>query len=191
MKEVILSGASPVLMPNEDPAGKILFAILLLVFLLVCFVALMIFLGAVLRGMTERSNDAIGEAPLRIVFTGLIGYAVFGGLAAWLYSEAFVVRLLETELVPGFLGAAVLVTILPLLASLLGAPGAFSYVGDRIAALHGGEVNGFRRMATGTLVSVFAALFPIIGWFVIAPLLLAISFGANVTTIFRRGHQRG
>lgn len=183
MKEIIYSGASPVLMPREDPAGKIVFFIVLLVFVLVCFVALMTFLAAVFRETNERSKSAMQYAPLRTFLSGLAGYTVLGGLAAWLYSEAFIVRLLETEIVTTFLVAAVVVTACPLLLSLLGASGVFSYVGDRLAELHGGEMNGLRRTAIGTLTAVFAALFPLIGWFVVAPFLLASSFGAGLSSM--------
>lgn len=189
MKDIIISGASPVLMPREDPAGKIVFAILVGAFLLVCFVALMTFMAAVLRGMTERSNSEIRQAPLRTLFTGLVAYGVFGGLAAWLYSMAFIERLLETEIVPGLLIVAVLATVLPLLTSLLGAPGTFRYLGDRLAAMRTGETSGLKRIVLGTLVTVFAALFPVIGWFVITPLLLAVSFGAVATTVYRGRHD--
>lgn len=183
MKEIIYSGASPVLMPREDPAGKIVFIIVLLVFVLVCFVALMTFLAAVFREMNERSKCAMLSAPLRTFLSGIAGYAVLGGLAAWLYSEAFIVRLLETEVVTAFLIPAVVVTACPLLLSLLGASGVFSYVGDRLAELHGGEMNGLRRTAIGTLTAVFAALFPFIGWFVVTPFLLASSFGAALSSL--------
>jgi len=168
VKEIIVSGESPVLMPREDPAGKIIFAIVLLIFVLFCFVALMTFLAAVFRDTNERSKEAVQRSPLRTLLAGIGGYLVFGGLAVWLFSEAFIVRLLETEIVRGYLIAAVLVTAVPVLASLHGAPGLFSCIGDRIAMLHGGDMNGLRRTVFGTLSSVFAALFPFIGWFIIA-----------------------
>ena len=185
MKEIIWSGASPVLMPREDPAGKVVFAIVLFAFLLVCFVGLMTLLAAVLRGLHDRCKAAIGRSPLRTGLVGVAGYAVFGGFAAWLYSMAFIRRLLETEVIWGYLLAAIGVTILPLLFSLLGAAGMFGYIGDRIAALRGIETSGLRRIVLGTLVAVFAALFPAVGWFVVLPVLLVISFGAAATTIFR------
>ncbi|MGI9236091.1 MAG: hypothetical protein ACR2QZ_01755 [Woeseiaceae bacterium] len=185
MKEIIYSGASPVLMPREDPAGTIVFFIVLLVFVLLCFIALMTFLAAIFREMHERSKSTMLWTPLRTFLTGLAGYAVLGAIAAWLYSEAFVVRLLETEIVAAFLVPAIVVTACPLLLSLLGAPGVFSYIGDRLAELHGGEMNGLRRTAMGTLTAVFAALFPFIGWFVVTPFLLASSFGAGLFSVFR------
>lgn len=187
MKEIMISGASPVLMPREDPAGKIVFAIVLMVFILVCFVALMTFMAALMSGTNERSKKAIADAPLRMLLLGFVGYAVFAGLAVWLYSLAFIERLLETEVVAGFLTAAVIVTVVPLAFSLLGAPGLFCYVGDRLAALHGGEMSGLRRIVLGTCVSVFAALFPIVGWFIVLPVLLVLSLGMGASTLIRFG----
>lgn len=186
MKEMIVSGASPVLMPRDDPAGKIIFGIVLLAFLLICFVALMTFLASVLRSPTENAKDVIRQTPIRAVLTGLVSYLVFGLLVVWLYSEAFIVRLLETEIVTGFLVATVLAIAVPLLLSLLGAPAMFSHVGDQIAAVHGGEMSGLRRILFGALISVLAALFPVIGWFVIAPLLLLTSLGAFLLAQWRR-----
>lgn len=187
MKDLVWSGASPVLMPREDPAGKIVFTIVLFVFVLVCFVALITFMAAVLRGMKDRSKVAIARAPFRTALIGLTGYIVFGLLAGWFYSLAFIRRLLETEIIPGLLAAAIGVTVLPLLLSLLGAPGMFSYIGDRIAELHGGDMSGLRRTVLGTFVSVFAASFPIIGWFVVLPVLLVLSLGAGTLAVVRHG----
>ena len=190
MKEIIYSGASPVLMPREDPAGKIVFAIVLLVFFVFCFIALMTFLTAVFRETSERAKSAVQNAPLWTFLIGLAGYAIPGVLAALLLSEAFVVRLLETKTVTIFLAAAVIVAALPLLLSLLGAPGVFSYVGDRLAQLRGGEMNEIKRTAAGTTMSVFAALFPVVGWFVVTPCLLVLSFGAGARGIFSRKTAR-
>jgi len=174
-------------MPREDPAGKIVFAIVLLLFFLVCFIALMTFLAAVFRDTSERSKNALVRSLWRTCLIGLAGYMLLGGLAAWLYSQAIIVRLLETEVVPGLLVPAVVLSALPLVMSLLGAPGMFGYVGDRLAELHGGEMNGLKRTAMGALVAVFAALFPLVGWFVITPVLLVASFGAGAGGIFRLG----
>ena len=62
----------------------------------------------------------------------------------------------------------------------------FSYVGDRMAVLHGGDMSGVRRLLLGTIVAILAAFFPVIGWFVILPLLVATSFGAFVLSLWRR-----
>jgi len=185
MKETIVSGASPVLMPTEDPAGKLVFMIVLAGVILVSFVALITFMAAVLRGTTERSRGAIQDGPVATTIYGAVVWLVFGIIAVWLYSQAFVERLLETEVVTGFLVGAIVVTLVPLSLSLLGAPGVFSHIGDRIAALRSRETSHLRRTVSGTLVSVFAAFFPIVGWFLILPLLIAAALGAGTRSLFR------
>ena len=166
------------LMPREDPVGKTVFAVTVLFIGLVCFIALMTFLAAVLRRSTERCSEIVRTMPLRAIIAGLVGYAALGGLSAWLYSRAFIERLLETEVVPGMLAATVVVALLGGLATLLGGAGTFSYIGDRLAAVHGGEMSGLKRTALGTLVSVLASWFPLVGWFIVAPALILLSFGA-------------
>jgi len=177
VKDVIVSGASPMLMPREDPVGKIVFAVVVLVIGIACFVALVTFLAAVLRERTLCTKHAIERAPLRSLLVGFAGYAVLFVAASWFYSRAFIERLLETEIVPGMLIASATLAGFAALASLLGAPGLFSYVGDRLAVVHGGQVSGIKRLVLATLISVLAMLFPVLGWFVIAPVLLAMSFG--------------
>ena len=113
-------------------------------------------------------------------------YAVCGAVVAWLYPQAIIERLLETEIVPGLLGTIVVLVVIPVAGSLFGAPGTFSYVGDRLAIINGGDMPGLKRPALGTLVTVLAAWFPVIGWFVITPILLTLSCGAFLLGQLRR-----
>ena len=135
MNEVIVSGASVYLMPREDPAGKIVFMLLFGALVLLCFFALVTLLAAVLRGQTGRAHRAVYEGPLQTVLIGAAGWLVFGSGAAWLYSHAYIERLLETEIRAGYLAAAIIAGGVPLVLSLLGAAGLFAYLGDRVAAL--------------------------------------------------------
>ncbi len=183
MKELIVSGASPVLMPREDPAGKIVFMLLFGALILVCFVALITFLAAVLRGQTGRARNAVQQGPLKTLVLGAVGWLGFGATAAWLYSRAFVERLLETEIRSGFLIATVVAALVPLVLSLLGAAGLFAYLGDRIASLRSRDTSELRRLLTGCAVAMFAAFFPFVGWFVILPLLVATAFGAGFRSV--------
>ena len=173
-----MSGASPMLMPTEDPVGKILFVVVAIAFGLACFVALVTLLAAVLSGTTERSRRLVETAPLRAFLVGVGGYVISLSIAAWLYSQAVTERLLETEVNPGLFATAALVAAIPLLASLLGAPGTFASIGDRLATFNGGEMSGLRRLALATIVSALAALLPLIGWFIVMPILLALTSGA-------------
>ena len=184
MKEVLVSGASPVLMPREDPAGKIVFMVILAIVIIVTFTALMTLLAALFRGQTIRARDAVADAPYKSVLTGLLGWIVFGALAAWCWSQAFVEHLLETEIRPGFLVATAVLVIVPMFICLLGAPGLYTQIGRRIAALRSRETSDLACVVMGSLVAIVAALFPWFGWFLVLPLLLFAEFGAGIRSLY-------
>ena len=176
----MISGASPMLIPTDDPVSKIVFAAVAVAFCLLCFVALVMLLAAVFPKMTARSRHVIDALPVRVLFVGAAGYFVSMGLAAWLYSQAVTQRLLETEVNPAMFAVATVFAAVPLLTSLLGAPGMFVSVGDRLAAVHGGTLSGLRRLALATIISALAAFFPVLGWFVVLPMLLVATSGGFV-----------
>ncbi|MDJ0710203.1 MAG: hypothetical protein QNJ14_07440 [Woeseiaceae bacterium] len=185
MKDVLVSGASPVLMPREDPAGKIVFVVILATVIIVSFTALMTLLAALFRGQTGRARDAIADAPYLSLLTGLVGWGVFAALAAWCYSRAFVHHLLETEILPGYLVAAAILLIVPLFVCLLGAPGLYTQIGRRVAALRASETSDLACVVIGTLVALAAVSFPGFGWFIVLPLLLFAEFGAGARSLLR------
>ena len=185
MKEVIVSGASPVLMPREDPAGKIVFMLLLAALIVVSFTALVTLLAAVFRGQTGRARRAVAERPWQTLLVGLAGWIVFGGIAFWCWSQAFVERLLETDVVPGYLVAACAALVIPVVICLFGAPGLYTHIGSRIGAMRAGEFSDLQCVVTGSLVAIIAGLFPFLGWFVVLPLLLFAEFGAGVRSLLR------
>ena len=178
-----MTGASPVLVPREDPVGKILFAVVAISFGLVFFVALMTLSAAVLRGQTGRCREILAETPYRALLVGVVGYGVLGVLAWYFFSFAFIRRLLETEIVPSMLGGGIAVAVVLLGLTLAGAPGTFVAVGDRLERLHGRPMSGLAKAALGTLVAVLAAWFPVLGWCLVVPLLLLGSFGSAVTSM--------
>ncbi len=180
----MMTSASPVLVPRENPVGKIVFAVVVLVFGLACFVSLMTLLAAVLRGSTDRCRNTVREAPLQALLVGVVGYAVLSSLAWWFLSGAFIKRILETEIVPSWLATgSVFLTVL-LLVTLVGAPGVMSYLGDRLAELQERPMSRLRRTALATLLAVLAAWFPVIGWLFVLPALLLFSFGAAVLALW-------
>lgn len=185
MKDFIISGAAPFLMPQEDPAGKIVFTVILLIALVLTYVALVTFLAAVLRGQTQRGRDSLQHNPLATMLYGFVGWALFGALAAWLFSQAFVERLNETEVVTGYLVAACIAVLIPMCICLLGAPGLYTYLGGRIADMRNTETSDLRRVVSGTFVAMLAACFPFVGWFLILPLLLVAEFGTGARALFR------
>ena len=188
-----MTSASPVLVPREDPVGKIVFVVVALTFGLICFVALLTLLTAVLRGPTRGCRASLEELPLRVLIVGLVGYGVLGALAWHLLSGAFIKRLLTTEIVPSWFAGGVTVVVALVVITLVGASGTVAFIGDRLAELHGGTMSGIRRTALATLLAVLAGWFPLFGWFVVTPALLLFSFGAAIVALFRAvrgGHGR-
>lgn len=182
----MMTGASPVLVPREDPVGKIFFAIVVMVFGLVFFVALMTLLAAVFRGQTDRCRTILAETPYRALLVGVAGYGLLGGLGYFFCQRAFIHRLLETEIVMGPLVASIVVTVILLALTIVGAPGTFTAVGDRLEALHGRELSGLARTSLGTMISVMSAWFPIIGWCFVIPALKLFAFGSGVLAVVGR-----
>lgn len=176
----MMTGASPVLVPREDPVGKILFAVVVLLFGVSFFIALMTLLAAVFRGQTERCRQILAETPYRAFLVGVGGGGILGGSGYFFCQRAFIHRLLETEIVVAPLMASIVVTVILIALAFTGAPGVFAAVGDRLDALRGLEMSGLRKTVVGTLVSVLAGLFPIIGWFLVTPALNLFAFGAGV-----------
>jgi hypothetical protein len=179
----MMTGASPVLVPREDPVGKILFAVVVMVFGLVFFVALMTFLAAIFRGQTDRCRVILRDTPYRALLVGLLGSGILAGLGYFFCQRAFIHRLLETEIVVGPLVASIVVTVILLGLIFTGAPGLFTAVGDRLEGLHGRELSGLAKTSLGTAVSVMAAWFPVIGWCLVIPALELFAFGAGVLAI--------
>jgi hypothetical protein len=179
----MMTGASPVLVPREDPVGKILFAIVVLVFGLTFFVALMTLLAALFRGQTDRCRTVLAETPYRALAVGVAGIAVLGGLGYFFCQRAFIHRLLETEIVMGPLVASIVVTVVLIAFVFTGAPGVFGAVGDRLEALRGRDMTGLAKVSLGTLVSVLAGFFPVIGWLLVIPALELFAFGAGVLAL--------
>jgi hypothetical protein len=182
----MMTGASPVLVPREDPVGKILFAVVAITFGVVFFVALMTLFAAVVRGQTDRCKTVLQETPYRALLVGVIGYGILGTLAWYLFSGAFIKRLLETEIVPSWLAGGIVVSAVLAVATFLGAPGTFAAVGDRLEKLHGGTMSGLAKAALGTLVAVLAGFFPVVGWLIVIPALVFFSFGGLVLGLISR-----
>jgi hypothetical protein len=67
----------------------------------------------------------------------------------------------------------------------IGAAGLAQLMGRRIGALSGAKTS-FGALVQGSLIFSFALLFPLIGWWVFAPLAGILSLGAGVTGLLSR-----
>ena len=169
MKDLIAHGTSLAWMPTDNPAGKIIYVAILVGVFIVSYVALVALLAALLKGLTARGREAVETKPWMTLVYGLVGWLVFGGLAAFLNLQA----------------ATVLIVIASLIC-LVGAPGLYTYIGGRIGALRNRETSDLQRVILGCGVALVAMLFPGIGWFIVLPLFLMAEFGTGVQALLRR-----
>ena len=166
----ILAG---LMMSIEYPAGKIVLVLILAIALIVSYVAIVTLLAALLKGHTARGRKAVATRPWMILVDGLIGWLAFGGLAGFLYSR-------------GMVAAAIVMLVIPALVCLVGAPGLYTHIGERIGALGNKEVSSLRCVVAGCGTALLAVLFPGVGWFIVLPLLLMAEFGAGFQALLRR-----
>lgn len=182
----VVTSSSYVIVPRQDPLPKLVYAVTLLVLGVACFIALVVLLSAALPGLRERARETLREHPWRALLVGLVGYLALGSLAALLFSQSYVTYLLRTEFVPGMLAAAISVCAVLLLATLLGATGTVAALADRLRVLDGQDGGGLRRTAWSALTLVLASLFPIVGWLLVLPGAMLLSFGAALLALRRR-----
>ena len=155
----------------EPPLGRLANGLIVLGLLFLsslCFVALILLLAAFLPKVMARSQQALLASPWRAFFIGLANYLFLGGIA---------LVLLNIERL-AWLGLIITASLSGL--SLLGLTGLVSLLGERLAGLHGGEVSALKRLAWGAVTLELACLLPFVGWFLLAPVLLMLSFGAAI-----------
>ncbi len=170
---------------NEIVIANAGFILLYAIVIVVTYTALVTLLAALFRGRTKKGQDAVAEAPLKTLLTGLVGWAVFGALAAWCYSQAIVGVLPAFHVAPGFFIAGTVLVVVPSLVCLLGAPGLYTHIGRRLATIRKGEMSDLACVVSGCFVAVTACVFPWFGWFLVLPLLLFAEFGAGVRSFLR------
>jgi hypothetical protein len=167
---LIESPALP-LLQLEPPVGRLVngLGLLVLLFLVsLCFVATIFLLASLLPRGIARSRQALLASPWRAFFIGLANYLFLGGITLILLN-------IEPLAWLGLLIAAGLSGI-----SLLGLTGLVSLLGERLAGLHSREISPLAQLAWGAVTLELACLLPLIGWFLLAPIVLMLSFGAAV-----------
>lgn len=181
-----MTSASMVLIPREDPLGKLIFVVVVLALGLVFFIALMTLLSAMMPGTVRRSREMLERTPGRAFLAGLLASAVFGGPAGYLLSTSYVRLLLKTEwLMDRLVGGLALIAVLVIVACF-GAAGAVACVGERVARLAGREISELKKPMWGALALVLAGWFPLAGWLVVTPITFMLSLGAALLAFLRR-----
>lgn len=155
----------------EPPLGRLVNGLIVLGLLFLsslCFMALILLLAAFLPRVRARSQQALLSSPWRAFFIGLANYLFLGGIA---------LVLLNIEPL-GWLGVLVTAGLSGI--TLLGLTGLVSLLGERLAGLQSGDISPLKRLIWGAITLELACLLPFIGWLLLAPVLLMLSFGAAV-----------
>jgi hypothetical protein len=168
-----LSAAASPLPQQAPPLDRLLngVAVLVALFIIaVCIVGFIVVLITLLPRVSERSEIAMRQSPWRAFFIGLANYLFLGGIS---------LLLLSTEIPPlafsGLVLSAVLVVV-----TVIGMTGLIRLIGDRLRILSGRDMSDLARLIWAAIVLELAIFLPFIGWFLLAPALSMISFGAAV-----------
>ena len=179
-----LSAPASPLRQQAPPLDRLLNGVALLVALFiiaVCIVGFMIVLITLLPRVSERSEIAMRQSPWRAFFIGLANYLFLGGIS---------LLLLSTEIPPlAFIGL-VLSAVLAVV-TVIGLAGLIRLIGDRLRILSGRDMSELARLIWATIALELAMLLPFIGWFLLAPVLSMISFGAAVLGWWHRKRLDG
>jgi hypothetical protein len=164
----------------EPPLGRLvngLIVLALLILIVLCFTSFMLLLAALLPRVARRSQRALESSPWRAFFIGLANYLFLGGIALVLLN-------IEPLAWLGLIIAAGLLGV-----TSLGMTGLASLVGERLARLSGGQLSPLKQLIWGSVILELASLLPLAGWFLLAPILLMVSFGAAILAWRNRANE--
>ncbi len=140
----------------------------------ICITAWAVIMGAALlfQSSASRARDAYRVGPWKGIGLGFLLTSIFG-----------VVGIVLTKVpnpVVKLAGMGVLLGLMVL--SALGASGISMLIAERVAALDP-TVSRYGAMQRATSIMVIAGVFPILGWFLIGPLLIIASVGYGVQAL--------
>jgi len=186
-QRAVTTMASPMIIGKDEPfITKLAFVVVALAIGVVCFVALMALVSVVMPKTAQRCKTVVGRWPLQAFATGLLAWAVGGGLAWFFVSHGYVPRLLRIQIVLGMLIPGVVISGVLMLLTVVGATGTVRFVGERLTGDSLPASPG-RQIVIGTLACVLGSWFPVIGWAIATPALLCVSLGALLLSWARPG----
>jgi hypothetical protein len=140
----------------------------------ICVTAWAVIMGSALlfQSSASRARDAYRSGPWKGIGVGLLATAFFG-------VTGLVLSGIPHPLVK-LAGISFLLVVMALAA--LGASGISLLIAERIAALDP-NVSRYGAMQRATSIMVVAGVFPILGWFLVGPLLIIASVGYGIQAL--------
>lgn len=133
--------------------------------------ALLVLLPALLPGRVARAQQVAQNSPGRSFVIGLVNFLFFGVVAA-IFAQGGEVG--------GLLAAIIFLVLLAITA--VGLAGLNQIVQGRLYP----KIDGVRAGLKTAVLLIAGGLVPLLGWFVIAPILMLISLGAGIIALVRR-----
>lgn len=141
----------------------------------VATVALLLVCIYLLPERTTQAKHTLAERPGRSFLVGLVNLLFFGVLAALLGRGGQLLQLFSAAILLALLGLAV-----------VGLAGLVRLLHGRIYPHSKGDVLTVTEGGKTAVLLIIAALAPVAGWFILAPLALVAGLGATITTLLRR-----
>ena len=155
--------------------GDVLAVIGSVIALVVSLWALVIAVSVLFGERTARARERLEQSPRKVTVLGAAIAMVLGVLVAALLHQP-----------NGFLKlVGWVIWLLWLIAVAIGFSGLSALVGQRLTRLEP-SLTPYGALSRGALFCILATLVPILGWFVVAPLMSFASLGAGVEAVFAR-----
>lgn len=141
--------------------------------------ALIVGLSLLFNGRVEVARERIARAPWR---TGFVGALVGAG---------FVIAGLVLANLPDPIskGVGVLLILSVIVVALIGVSGLVALLADHLRRLDPAQ-SGYGAVCRGSAFLVLGSVLPFVGWFLLAPMVLFVGFGAGWHSLLRRANRR-
>lgn len=136
-----------------------------LIGMLISLPGLLLALNLLMPKVTERAQIRLNETPGKSFILGVP------------ITAAFLLFIAITSQIPGLQAIAFIAAFLGMGLGTLGAADFARLLGQRLSALTG-PLSRLKSIALGAVVYELACLFPIVGWFIFAPLVGITLIGA-------------
>lgn len=156
------------LQQQEQQTQELLVLIIVILVSALSLLAISVALRALFPRAVALSQQFLEQSPWRAFFIGLVNYIFLGGI---------VIAISATGIEPLNL-IAVLIIAVVLIFTAFGLSGLAQLTGQRLADMRDKPLTPFAENIGGLTTLLLSSLLPFVGWFLIAPVMLLISFGA-------------
>lgn len=146
------------------------------IFIILASAAFSLVLTALFPGLVSECRKQLEDSRKRMFWLGVVN-TLFAAILTYLFTTLGEQSGISLLFFPAVITITFFVT-----GSLFGLVASFQLIGDHLFA----EQGEIKKISYGVTISLIAALTPIVGWFLLAPYLILISFGAFITVIFQR-----